>query len=83
MKCKLMVFAGIREAVGSDTIEIDFHQGLTARQYKDRLVVAYPHAADLIRMSRMAVSNAFVSDDEPLVLDSSTDVALIPPVSGG
>jgi len=83
MKCTLRIFAGIREAIGSETIEIDFHQGLTARQFKDRLMDAYPHAADLIKISRMAVANAFVGDEETLVFDTTSDIALIPPVSGG
>jgi molybdopterin converting factor small subunit len=56
---------------------------MTALECREKLAQSYPIAADLIRTSRLAVSNAFVSDEAPLIADSSIELALIPPVSGG
>jgi molybdopterin synthase catalytic subunit len=83
MKCSIRIFAGVREAIGTDRVSIDINPAISARQFKETLADHYPQAADLIRISRMAVSSTFVEDDAPLPTDSDIELALIPPVSGG
>lgn len=63
------------------TMEIDLP--IHPQEFKELLANLYPQAAELIRMSRLAVSSTFVEDHELLSIDSQTELALIPPVSGG
>jgi molybdopterin converting factor small subunit len=85
MKCSIKIFAGLREAIGDESITIDMNSGATAKQCKERLAARYPQVAELIAVSRLAVSQAFVNDEDRLPLDASraVEIALIPPVSGG
>ena len=79
------VFAGIRESVGTETLQIEILDGTTALDIKEQLANRYPDAAELIRMSRLAVDQKFVSDEHALAGQASPgdEIALIPPVSGG
>jgi molybdopterin synthase catalytic subunit len=83
MKCSIKLFAGIRETIGAQDVSLEIYPGMTALECREMLAQSYPLAADLIRTSRLAVSNAFVLDEHPLFADSSIELALIPPVSGG
>jgi len=76
MKCSIKLFAGIRETIGAQDVSLDIYPGMTALECREK-------PGDLIRTSRLAVSNAFVLDEDPLIADSSIELALIPPVSGG
>ncbi len=76
-----VLFAGVRDAVGTDRIELTLPAGSTVRQLRERLLRAYPRAAALLRVSRLAVDADFVDDDAEL--RDGVEVAVIPPVSGG
>lgn len=83
MDYSIKIFAGIREAIDQDCISLQLDPGVTARDIKDQLAKQYPQFADLIRISRLAVSQAFVDDQQELFLAEPVELALIPPVSGG
>lgn len=83
MEYPIKIFAGIREAIGSDCISVQLDDGVTAKEVKERLAKQYPQSSDLIRLSRIAVSQAFVRDEDRLALPPGGEFALIPPVSGG
>jgi molybdopterin converting factor small subunit len=82
------IFAGIREAIGTEKVVIDIEPGTRAGEIKADLARLYPQAAELIRISRLAVRESFVDDEETIGLEDSSrsntlEIALIPPVSGG
>ncbi len=82
------IFAGIREAIGTEKVVIDIEPGTRASEIKADLARRYPQAAELIRVSRVAVSESFVDDEETIGLEDSfrsntLEIAVIPPVSGG
>ena len=82
------IFAGIREAIGTDKVIIEIEPGTRAGELKAALARRYPQAAELIRVSRLAVSESFVDDEETIGLagnsrSNTLEIALIPPVSGG
>jgi molybdopterin converting factor small subunit len=82
------IFAGIREAIGTEKVIIDIEPGTRAGEIKADLARRYPQAAELIRVSRVAVSESFVDDEETIGLvgnscSNTLEIALIPPVSGG
>ena len=78
------MFAGARERVGSDFIEIEVNLPLSVRQLKEELVVQFESLRPLVEFGRIAIENEFVSDSD--IIDnahSHSVIALIPPVSGG
>lgn len=82
------IFAGIREAIGTDQVMIEIEPETRAGEIKAVLARRYPQAAELIQVSRLAVSESFVGDEETIGLSGNScsntpEIALIPPVSGG
>lgn len=76
------LFAGVSERARCSEISLRFDAAPRTEQLMDRLALELPDAADLVRVSRLAVDDAFVDSD--FILDGEyRDVALIPPVSGG
>lgn len=79
---QVLLFAGVREAAGRETIEIDCGPDPTASDVIEHLADRLPDAAALIRISRLAVEGRYVSSDFSLS-GCEGELALIPPVSGG
>ena len=77
----VLLFAGLREAVGSDAVAVELPAGATVADLRHRLAAACPAAASLLVRSRVAVNHEFVPDDRPI--PPGAEVAVIPPVSGG
>jgi molybdopterin converting factor small subunit len=85
---EIRVFAGIREAMGMESIRIaseDLGDVKSAGVLKEVIVRFHPELRPLILASRVAVGNAFVHDEDRLesALETGKTIALIPPVSGG
>lgn len=79
------LFAGVREALGTDCVLVPCGSMGSAAELKDFLVHRYPEVAPLVRRSRVASGHAFVGEDDRLdsAIEAGTTIALIPPVSGG
>lgn len=78
------MFAGARERVGSDVIEIEVNLPLSVLQFKEQLAVQFEAMRPLVEFGRIAIGNEFVSDST--IIDHAyihSVIALIPPVSGG
>jgi molybdopterin converting factor small subunit len=82
---QLRVFAGIQESLGQSSVGVVVWDGVTPAQIKDEVARHYPHAAALVRASRVACNHTFVEDKLRLELSQilRDELALIPPVSGG
>lgn len=83
---EVRLFAGIRDAVGSDAVRVPLSGVDTVARLKEALLREIaPEMAPLVRASRIAVGNAFATDEDRLesALRAGTTIALIPPVSGG
>jgi len=78
----VLLFAGVREKAGQDRIEIPQLAGTTAADVLTHIATSLPQAAPLVRISRLAVDDAFVAADYRFD-GSEREIALIPPVSGG
>ena len=77
---RIVVFAGLADAVGGRTIEIPWTGGLVSDARK-LVAERHPAAAALLARSGFAVGSRYVTDEAPLA--AGDDVAIIPPVSGG
>lgn len=78
----MRLFAACRERARADEIALDLpNDSVRLEELKDALSAACPELGPLVRISRVAVNQAFATADD--LISASDEVALIPPVSGG
>ncbi|MEM6992308.1 MAG: molybdenum cofactor biosynthesis protein MoaE [Myxococcota bacterium] len=77
----VLLFAGLKQAAGADTLAIDVAADATVHDLLNGLAAAHPHLAGPLSQCRVAVDQEFVGADHRVA--AATEVALIPPVSGG
>jgi len=81
---KILLFAGARDVVGADYLTVDVESPIAVEKLKATIAVNHPKLASIIRFSRLAIDREFVEDQ--FVVGSEnlpSEIALIPPVSGG
>ena len=81
MKVAVKLFAVARQKVGSSTIEVELPADATVRNLRSALAEQFPPLADILPHTRIAVSNEYAADTTSIT--PATEIALIPPVSGG
>ena len=81
MKLPVKLFAVARDRIGRGSIEVDLPPAATVRQLRGAIAEQFPPLADLLVHSRLAVDNDYATDAAQLTPQS--ELALIPPVSGG
>lgn len=81
MLVALKLFAIARQKVGQDSITIELPDGSTIAELKRVLASSYPSLAPLLPSLLIAVDGEYALDDQ--VVREGSEVALIPPVSGG
>ena len=81
MKINVRLFAAAREIAGRSDVSVTVPDPTTSADVKEALAETVPELAELIQKSALAVDNHYVNDQFEIAPDS--DVALIPPVSGG
>ena len=79
-RLRVALFAGMAEAAGTRTAEIDWAGGAVA-DLRAALEAAYPAIGPLLARSAVAIDNRYAADDGRV--PPAADVAIIPPVSGG
>ncbi len=81
MNVAVKLFAVARQRIGSSTIEVELPAGATVAKLRSALAEQFPPLADILPHTRIAVSNEYVTDTTTIT--TTTEIALIPPVSGG
>lgn len=81
MSLTVLVFAGARDAIGSEQVQLDLEGTITARTLLDRLIELHPALAPWAPALRVAVNGAYAGWDDPV--RAGDEVAIIPPVAGG
>lgn len=81
MKIRVLLFAGIRDRLGREEVELELDPGSTAADVLTALGRAYPEVEGPLRHCRVAVDQAFVGAAHRI--DAPAEIAVIPPVSGG
>ena len=80
-RIRVLLFAGVKEAIGQEDLEIDLDDPVLVGQLRQAMAAAYPEAARLLEPSVFAINEAYADDDAEIPPDA--EVACIPPVSGG
>ena len=81
MQIEVLLFAAARDAAGSDSILIDVRDDPRASDVLEAIGYRLPEISRLIPACRLAVDCGYVGGDQAVSADS--EIALIPPVSGG
>ncbi len=81
MKIKVLLFAGLAEAIQKSQVEIDIPQQGSVKDLKEHLVKEYPELKPLLTTSFASINQEY-SDDERSI-EEGDEVAFLPPVSGG
>jgi molybdopterin converting factor subunit 1 len=81
MRVSVRLFARARDLAGASVVYVDLQAGATVADLRRALAAGHPALAPILARSAVAVDNDFAED--ALVLPSSPEVALLPPVSGG
>ena len=81
MRVRVKLFAAARELAGASEVAVDVQEGATIADVERALLNEFPALAKIVPHARWAVDAAFVAVDSNVT--EQTEVALIPPVSGG
>ncbi len=81
MKINVKLFAVARERVGVGTVDVELASPATVRGLRGALVEQYPALKDVMPHVRFAVNSEYAVDSA--TISPQSEVAIIPPVSGG
>ncbi len=81
MRVRLLAFATARQALGSGELELDIEPGTTLAGLARQLQTEYPELEPI--WPRLAVAVDGELSDARAVLQEGSEIALLPPVSGG
>ena len=76
------LFAHARELADGESVCVSVSEPATIAELRRALLVRLPAAAELLRRSMFAIDSEYVGD-EVLLPDDASEIACIPPVSGG
>lgn len=77
----VLYFASLRDRIGCDHERLDLPAATTSAEVLAAVARRHPASAETVACCRLALDQTFA--DGPLVLDAASELALIPPVSGG
>jgi MoaE-MoaD fusion protein len=78
---KVLFFAGLRETVGRETLELDHRELRTVRDVWNVVQMRFPQAGNFGKSLLFAVNQEFA--DSEACIKEGDEVAIFPPVSGG
>lgn len=81
MNVSLRLFASLREIVGERELRLELQDGARISDLRQQLIEKYPAITPAIQTAVFALDDEYVAVDA--ALQEGSDVALIPPVSGG
>lgn len=81
MIVRVQLFAGVKQVFGADDMELEVPDSATIADVRRALAAAAPDRTELIARSLFAINAEFASDAD--AVSASTEIACIPPVSGG
>ncbi|GAA5507771.1 MoaD/ThiS family protein [Novipirellula caenicola] len=81
MQREILLFAALRDAAGTDSLVIDVGSDATAADVICEVAQRVPSMQTLLASCRVALDSRYVANTQPL--GTATEIAIIPPVSGG
>ena len=81
MLVSVQLFAAARDRIGRSSIQVELGEPGTVKELRNRLCDDYPQLREIVPRAMIAVDTEYARDDQRL--EATSEVALIPPVSGG
>ena len=81
MKVRIKLFAVAKELAGCNELTIDLPEGATVRDLRAAVIHTSPPLARIIPHALWSIDATYAADNT--LLTEQSEVALIPPVSGG
>ncbi len=81
MIVKVALFAAAREAVAQSEVGVDLPDSATVLDLKNALEDQFPKLSGIVPRSAVSVDQEYAGDE--IQISCKSEIALIPPVSGG
>jgi molybdopterin converting factor small subunit len=81
MKVRVKLFAAAKELAGCDQLTIELEPNATIEDLRAALIKTHPSLSRIAPHSLWAVGTEYAANDTRIIENS--EIALIPPVSGG
>jgi molybdopterin converting factor subunit 1 len=81
LRVRVRLFAGLREVLGQEELEVDLPPGTTVNGLWEKLAADHERLTAYAKSIQFAVNHDFVAREKELAADD--EVAFLPPVSGG
>ncbi len=81
MKVIVQLFAGARELVGVEEVDVELASHSTVADLRRALLANYPTLEIIVPHALFAINATYATDESEI--PDNAEVALIPPVSGG
>lgn len=81
MRVQVKLFAALQAATGTDVVEVHLADSATVANLRRAMAEQYPEIAPLLPNCLLALDAQYAQEDTPLA--DATEIACIPPVSGG
>ncbi|MCE9554914.1 MAG: MoaD/ThiS family protein [Planctomycetes bacterium] len=81
MRIRVKLFAVARDLAGRSELELELPSGANVAVLRAALVRDVPAFGPLLPHMQIAIDSRYATDDEPI--GPHSEVAIIPPVSGG
>lgn len=81
MEVKVLLFAYLKEVAGKPVISLNLDEPATAGSILDKIKEFYPTVSEQVAYFKVSIDGEYVSNTAPVRADS--EIAIIPPVSGG
>ncbi len=81
MKIKILLFAHLKEILGSDVLELDLVQGAKGEDVIKALEEINPEVAHHKSYLKLSMNGEYITKDTEII--DQAEIAVFPPVSGG
>ena len=81
MIIRVKLFAAARQTAGREAVEVELPEAGTVADLRAAITTQFPALDTMVRHCLFAVNNQYVENDAVIPFES--EVACIPPVSGG
>lgn len=81
MRVQVRLFARARDLAGADMLAVELPDEANAGDLRRALAARYPALAGLLERSALAIDEEFATETTPVT--TASEVAVLPPVSGG
>jgi molybdopterin synthase sulfur carrier subunit len=81
MRVTVKMFAAAREAVGASEVTVEVADTTTVADLRRAMIAEFPQLSAFVDRAMFAINAKYASNEE--LLSAGSDIACIPPVSGG